>query len=123
MLTKMVDGKSVVCSAEEEKLLRMKWDLNDRYPEYQGHLMFDGISEPKHDIEACKKTHISLVNGQIAKQIALVNDQIEESLENGLDVASLYAKRKSLKVQMNPTLSNMETVADLKAHLEKVKTL
>lgn len=123
MLTKMVNGKEEACSAEEERVIRMQWDLNDRYPEYCGHLMFDGVNEPKHDMVECKKKHTTLVNSEVQKKIASLNLEIENALENNFVAADLYAKRKALKAQINPTLSEMATVADLKAHLEKVKSL
>lgn len=123
MLKKMVDGKELICSPEEERVIRMKWDLNTRYPEYVGHLMFDGVNEPKHDMAECKKHHINLVNAEIQKKIDRLNLDIENALENNFVANDLYAKRKALKAQTNPALSKMETVAHLKDHLEKVKSL
>jgi hypothetical protein len=125
MLTKMVDGKQITCSDSEEKLIRMMWSLNDKYPEYSGHLMFDGVSEPKHNIEACKFSHRQMVESIIAKKIATINLNIETAEESGDDSAkkTLLEARKSLKGQLNYDDSIWNTIDDCQKHLEMIKAL
>lgn len=123
MLKKMIDGQEIICSAEEERLIRMKWDLNEKFPEYAGHLSFDGVSEPFHLMDDCKVKHITLVNAEIQKKTDSLNDKIESAQEDGLDTASLFAQRKALKAQRNPDLSKMTKIEHLKDHLEKMKAL
>ena len=124
MLTKMVDGKEVVCSEEEERLIRMKWELNDRYPDYCGHIVFDGISEPKHDLVECKKKHAFLVNAEIQKKLDSLKLLIEQSEEDGASsLVELLSRRKLLKGHANPDLSSVSVIDQLKAHFEKVVAL
>lgn len=121
----MVDGKQVVCSDQEEKGIRMHWDLNDKYPEYRGHLMFDGVSEPKHDLVASKFYHRQLIESIVQKKIAAVNLKIEAAEESGDDGAkkSLLQARKSLKSQTGYDDSGWTTIDDLKKHLEAIQSL
>jgi hypothetical protein len=125
MLTKMENGKELICSDEEEKLIRMMWSLNDKYPDYSGHLMFDGVSEPKHNIEACKFYHRQMVESIIAKKIATVNLNIETAEESGDDSAkkTLLQARKSLKGQLSYDDSGWSTIDDLQKHLEAINSL
>lgn len=125
MLTKMVDGKQVVCSDAEEKVIRMMWDLNDKYPEYSGYLMFDGVNEPKHDMVACKNCHRRLISSIIASKVAAINAKIETAEEAGDDASrkTLLQARGSLKGQLSYDHSGWSTIDDCKKHLEMVKAL
>lgn len=113
MLTKMVDGKTIVCSDEEERLLLMKWALNDKYPQYIGHLTFDGISEPNHDMTECKKRHASLLTQAYEKELKILNDQIEIAQEDGKDITPLFAQRKTLRAMVSQDLSGINTIDEL----------
>lgn len=114
MLTKIVDGKELICSEEEERVIRMKWELNDKYPEYVGHLMFDGVTEPKHDMVECRKTHKKLHDAKVDEQIAEINRQIEIAQEEGFETSLYFNIRKHLRKLKEMTFDHCETVEHLK---------
>lgn len=109
----MVDGKEILCSDEEERVIRMHWALNDKYPQYVGHLMFDGVNEPIHDIVECKKHHSRLLNQAYEQEMKSVNDLIEIAQEEGKDPTPLLAQRKSLRALASQDLSQIKTVEEL----------
>lgn len=115
MLKKMVDGIEIICSDEEERLIRMKWALNDQYPEYVGHVAFDGISEPYHVIEDCKKRFYFHLSQAIDKYLKDVNSKIETCEENGDESArlSLLAQRKQAKDLSSLDVSHCTSVQQL----------
>ena len=116
MLKKMVDGKEVICSDEEERLIRMKWALNDQYPEYSGHLAFDGVSEPYHVMDDCKQKFLSYLNRAIDAHQKDVNAKIETCEENGDEQSriSLLIQRKQSKDLYNIDISNCTHVQHLR---------
>ena len=83
MLTKLVNGKEVILTEEEEKNTRAYWAMNDKYPDYVGHCGFDGLNPPLHDMVQCKKLYISLINDAIEKKIVSLNNLIEMAREDG----------------------------------------
>jgi len=121
MLTKMVNGETIVCSDEEEKNIRAYWALNDAYPEFAGCCAFDGVNPPYHIIEDARKTYISLCNSYCDDQIKSLSDQIEVSRENQDSVTekSLMDTRKSIRKMMNPDVSAIQTVKELHFMLPK----
>lgn len=125
MLTKMVDGKQITCSDQEEAWIRKKWDLNTRFPEYEGHVMFDWASEPNHDLKTAKFHHRKLIESHISNKIAEINSKIEAAEEIGdeNERKSLLQVRKSLKDQLGYDDGSWTKIEDLKSHLEGVKNL
>lgn len=123
MLKKLIDGKEIVCSDQEEALIRKRWALNDRFPEYAGHLVFDGINEPSHNIPACRNHHQRLVKSIIENKLEILRKEIEAAQEDGLDTSALFARRKHIKSFVDSDLSWANAIEDLKAHLEEVKKL
>jgi len=123
MLKKMVNGKEVVCSSEEEALIRQRWKMNDTYPEYSGHLAFDGVSPPYHLIEDCKGSHQKFINQIIAEKVKVVNEQLEIAIEdnNIANQQKLISRRKMLKSYLVIDFTNLHSINDLKNHLEMVK--
>ena len=115
MLTKIVNGQEIICSEEEERLIRLKWALNDKYPEYVGHLMFDGVSEPKHDMVECRKTHKKWHDAAVDEKIAEINRQYEIAQEDGLDFTTLMQQRKALRKLKEKTFDDCQTVDDLRS--------
>lgn len=124
MLKKMVDGVELICSDEEERLILKKWSLNEKYPEYRGHLMFDGISEPQHDLVQCSIHHKGMIEQVISESIEKINRQIEEAEDNGYDSlkSDLISKRKSIKSLIQFEEKSFKSVDEMKSHLESVKT-
>jgi hypothetical protein len=125
MLTRIVNGKVVEYSESEEKNIRKYWALNDKYPEYSGHCAFDWASEPFHVMENCKDHHKIIVNQLVDEKIKDINSQIELAEESGEEFKkhALLSKRKFLKSQKQSDVSSMNTIDDLKQHLETIKTL
>lgn len=116
MLTKMVDGIELVCSEEEESVIREYWELNKNYPEYTGHLSFNGVSPPFYYIEECKKQHLNLVKKASELAIKELNDLIEKAQEDGENdlLKELYAKRKVIRKACEIDISQCKTVDELK---------
>ena len=117
MLTKMVDGQTVILSDDEEAQTRASWAMNEKYPLYSGAIGFDGINPPFADIDAAKKIHMQLINGYVMAKIADINTQIETAQEDGDDTTTLFAQRKAMRASSNPDLSNVQTLDDLMALL------
>lgn len=115
MLKKLIDGKEIICSEEEEKNIRASWALNDEYPEYVGHSAFDGVNPPHHLIEEVKKEHKLLINKALQLALKDVNLQIEEAQENGKDLTSLFLLRKNLKEDASYNFQEINDVKNLKA--------
>lgn len=116
MLKKMVDGKEIVCSDEEERLIRMKWALNTQHPEYSGHLAFDGVSEPYHVMDDCKKKFCDYLAQAIERYLKDVNEKIETCEENGDESTrlALLAQRKQAKDLYSLDISHCTSVQELK---------
>lgn len=116
MLKKMVDGIEVICSPEEEAVIRQYWDMNDKYPEYSGHLMFDGVNPPEHNMHECKKHLLNFMNIAVEKCVADINNKIQHAEESGdIDLKNkLISDRKIVKSLSNPDLSDCKTVEHLK---------
>lgn len=125
MIKKMVDGFEVICSDDEERVIRKHWLLNETYPEYASHLAFDGISEPFFVMDECKKRQKDMVKGIIENKISSINLQIESAEEEGNEDIrkSLIGKRKSLKAGLVYDDSKWNEIQELKSHLESVKGL
>lgn len=114
MLKKLVDGKEIICSEEEEKNIRASWALNDQYPEYVGHSAFDGINPPYHLMEGVKKEHKLLLNKALELALKDINIQIEEAQENGKDLSRLFELRKNLKKDASYNFDHIDDVKNLK---------
>lgn len=116
MLTKLINGKTFILSETEERQQRAFWALNDKYPEYAGHCGWDGVNEPYHDMQECRKHHQRLIEEALEKASSDINKQIEIAEEDGnLDLkAILLNKRKSLRSYEIGTSDKAETVDDLK---------
>lgn len=119
----MVDGIEVICSEHEEAQIRNKWALNDAYPEYSGHLMWDGVNEPLHHIRDCQQKHKVLVEKIINEKLIGTAIQIEEAQEEGdlIKERVLIARRKYLKSFLNLDFSEYQDIRSLKYHLEEMK--
>ena len=115
MLKKMVDGKEIICSEEEEALIRKKWFLNETYPDYRGHLMFGGICEPSYNMPGC----IGLFLDRLRKAVQLAIDDINAQIESAQEedepslVQELIKKRKQIKILLNVDVSKVKTIDDL----------
>lgn len=125
MIKKIINGAEVICSDEEERLIRMQWALNDQYPEYSGHLAFDGVSEPYHVMEDCKAKHRQLISFLIGEKVNKINSQLEIAEENYDEELKkiLVSKRKSFKSHAGIDLSSIIKIEDLKRHLDIIKSL
>lgn len=113
MLTRIENGKEIVIGDEEEKAVLMFWSLNESYPQYVGHLMFDGVSEPKHDMVECKKRHTLLLKDACDHEMKSITEQIEIAQENGKDIIDLLAQRKSIRSMVSMDLSEINTIDQL----------
>lgn len=114
MLTKMIDGRSIELSPEEEVNVRDLWDLNTKYPEYAGHCAFDGVNPPYHDMEQCRLVHASYLKRCVALALDDVRQEIENLQETGQDFTAAYAKRKAIKQLESQDLSVHMTIGELK---------
>lgn len=54
MLTKIVDGKVVVCSPEEESAIRAEWEANDLAPQAEKQTLVDQIINDPLQLAALK---------------------------------------------------------------------
>lgn len=119
MLTKLVDGKTIVLSDEEERQQRAFWALNDKYPEYTGHCGWDGVNEPFHDMVECRKHHAKLMGKACQDAIAELRTRIEIAMEDG-DTAlvnELMVKRKAIRQHIGKDFSSCKTVDDLRSSI------
>lgn len=123
MLKKLINGYEIYCTEDEEQLIRKKWELNKKFPEYSGHLVFDGISLPYHNLEECKKHHIKIINEILSIKIKTLNNKIEIAQENGENLTNLYLQRKLLRNQLNPNIEKVSKIEELKDNLEKIKMI
>lgn len=116
MLTKMIDGKEIICSEDEEKLILEFWEINKNHPEYMGHLSFNGITPAFHDMVECKKHHQYLIQKASESAIKEINELIEKAQEDGEDdlLKELYAKRKEIKQACEIDIAQCKTVDELK---------
>lgn len=113
----MENGVEIICSPEEETVIRQHWALNDKYPEYCGHLMFDGVNPPEHNIEECKKDFLVFLANAATKCLSDIKSKIEIAEENGDGSArdSLISYRKVIKSLLNPDISSVKTIDDLRS--------
>jgi len=123
MLKKMVNGKEIICSDEEEVLIRKMWALNEKYPDFCGHLSFDGVSEPFHDIIECKKKLKQLVAQEIELALTILRDYIEMAEENGDEYLKkvTIGKRKEIKGLLNYKDETWNCVEHLDNYLKYVR--
>lgn len=113
----MVDGKEVECTPAEEQLFRNFWALNDEYPEYTGHLMFDGATEPKHDMEQCAKHHKTNHDTTVDAKINELNKLIEIQQEEGRDFSDLLQQRKEMRALKDMDFNHCKTVEELRVSI------
>lgn len=107
MLTKMVDGKCVDLTPEEEASVLARWKFMDTYPDHQGALILyerysgaihdNGVA--KYDLDKAKEIHVQAVLRHLKAKIPKINKEIEIAEENINSVARdmLIQKRKKLR--------------------------
>ena len=122
MLTKMVDGKTVVLTPNEERQQRAFWDLNTKYPEYSGHCGWDGVSEPFHDMVECRKHHARLTEKAIEAAKQDLNKKIEIAQEEGNAAMhqSLLAQRKALRQHEGKDFNGYVSIEHLRSSVPEV---
>lgn len=121
MLIKMIDGVEIVCSEEEEKLIRKYWKLNELYPEFSGHLQFDRMSDPKYDMDKCRKLHRSILEKEVNEKIIQINKEIENAEDEGRDKSDFIKKRKFYKDLLNYDESILIKMEHIKEHAYKFR--
>lgn len=119
MLKKMVDGIEIICSEQEEAAFRAYWDLNDQYPQYYDAFQFDGVSMPVTNMQRAKELHMLHVKKWVDEKIKSLSEEIQKAQENNDTklIANLYFQRKSARAILDTDLTQVNTVADLKALL------
>lgn len=123
MSWKMIGENQVLCTDDEEDFLAKLRKLEQDYPEYANHVLYDGIREPWHDMNGCKKLHEQLVAKEIQKKLEDFRFQYEEAEENYDEGMKnrIIAKRNEIRSHLHSDISSMKTIQDLKNHLEKIK--
>lgn len=118
-LHKIIDGEKIFLNEEEEKHLRIYWDLKERYKEYSDSILYDGASMPTIDIEKAKILHHKHLQTFIDNKVKEINSKIETFQENGDDPKDLFLERKRIKDLINQDLSKVENLEDLKKLFHK----
>lgn len=113
MLTKMVNGKEIVLSDEEEKVTRMYWKMNTDNPEYIEACCFDGVKEPWYDLDALRTCKQKMIDRMKISLMEELTDTINELEDEGKD-ASDYRKQRAELRSYCPDLSKLETLEEIK---------
>jgi uncharacterized protein YktA (UPF0223 family) len=117
MIKKMIDGKEIICDAEEERQIQAFWDFNIKYREYRDAQSYDGASMPTINMDRAKQLHLVHIKRYIEKRVKEINEEIERAQESEIDTKALFAQRKQVKDLINQDLSNIDNMDDLKALL------
>ena len=113
----MVDGKEIILTETEEAQIRAYWAANEKYPEYQGHIGWDGVNDHIYDMEPAKATHLRYHSEAQRLPLLDISHQIEIAQENGKDTSYLFAQRKALRAIDHPDLCKAEDLDDLRASI------
>jgi hypothetical protein len=111
----MIDGVTYELSPEEEALTRQFWALNQTYPDYIGHIGWDGVNQPNTDMDGAKKTHTNYHSSSYSKALEGLRHKIEVAEENGQDTSALIAERKHLRTLEKVDTSTAQNFDDLRA--------
>ena len=113
MLTKLVDGKEVVCTQEEEAAILAYWEFNTKYPKYYDACQFDGFNMPVIFIDKAKEMHQQQITWAVDQELIKITEAIQIAAEDGDDTTALLAKRKLVRSYKNMDLTNISTMDDL----------
>jgi len=129
MIHKMIDGKLVECTAEEEASIRAQWLFHESYPGYEDCMLSDEkLGGAVHDngiarvnLEKAKEVHAKSLKSLCAKCCEDIKEQIEAAEEVGDEAlrAALIQKRKELKQAANDDLQKYNSLEEMIASMPK----
>ena len=124
MLTKMIDGITVICTDAEEASIRASWAFHENYGQYDESMtwderytgaVLDANGNAQYDLSTAKTIHAFLLTNATSQLLAQLNEQIELAREND-DTATektLMAQRKTARAYPSMDLSGCNSIDDL----------
>lgn len=107
MLRKLINGRVVDLTDQEEKQVQATWDFNAKYPHYQWAYTEKGL-----DIPRIRQMHLDQVERARIVAKERLDDQIEIALEEGKDPIPLYQQRRNLR-RLQLDLTKYETIDEI----------